>query len=601
MGRATIISGGDEGKYRVRIKYDRRRADAEIAKLQAEIPDIQAAAADIVPEITQAENDLVYLHQVMSAKIHELGQTMPGTAEQSSAQSAVRGAKKDLDKQEMVLSGLRQEQRRLEFEIARRETRIRFLQTSIPEDRETDAWCADYTENLTGDVGTIEPGRIEPDRLPTIMPGGPDGESAAHDTSRDGALQAVNAGTVASAFYNYAMLPGAARWRPRYRAGVIKSISGGTCTVDLDSLLLTHQRLPAGPAETLTDVPIVYMDCNESAFETDDHVIVTFEDQDPSKPRVIGFVDNPRPCASDFFVITRRNGAKQDLLWLQKGSAPRTFLQDVSPTRSELGWMDGRLYTSIHDNVMMSATNGTTLDDGTNDNTSILRTQKIGAGAATTRLTFEDFRLEAFRPGVIVGSSAYVPVDYGRGGYVNRHSGLRRYDSGYDPWILVGEQDYGIEQTRGIGANEHGVILCGSAVDGDGYRARVLSLQMGVIWALDDSDYWGIVSVAASKNRFFVWRWSQRTVIEISPAGAVVATHSLPDEYWPGLGGVFAATDDEWLLHDEGSVWPPAIQLWKRNKKTGGFEHKKTIEYGYGTDFFVGVHFCKDGRWRPEP
>lgn len=307
---ATILSGGDEGKYRVTVKYDRRRAEAEITKLQAEIPGLQTAITDMGPEITQAENDLVYLHQVLSAKIHALGQSAPGTTEQSSAQTAVREAKKDVDKQDMVLAGLRQERRRLEFEVARRETRIRFLQTSIPEDYETDAWCADYSEDLTGDVGIIEPGRVAPDRLPTIMPGGPAGDQAAHQVARDGKLQPVNAGTAANAFYNYAMLPGAARWRPRYRSGTIDAINGESCTVTLDGLLLTHQRLPAGPTETLHDVPIEYMDCNESAFEVGDHVIVAFEDQTPERPKVIGFVDNPRPCAGHRISLTPRTNSQ---------------------------------------------------------------------------------------------------------------------------------------------------------------------------------------------------------------------------------------------------------------------------------------------------
>jgi hypothetical protein len=49
-------------------------------------------------------------------------------------------------------------------------------------------------------------------------------------------------------------------------------------------------------------VPIEYMTCGASVFTDEDHVIVEFEDQDWSNPKVIGFASNPEPCEGSVFV-----------------------------------------------------------------------------------------------------------------------------------------------------------------------------------------------------------------------------------------------------------------------------------------------------------
>jgi len=48
----------------------------------------------------------------------------------------------------------------------------------------------------------------------------------------------------------------------------------------------------------LQSVPIEYMSCNAAAFADGDEVIVKFDDQDFSKPKVVGFKESPSGCIS---------------------------------------------------------------------------------------------------------------------------------------------------------------------------------------------------------------------------------------------------------------------------------------------------------------
>ena len=79
-----------------------------------------------------------------------------------------------------------------------------------------------------------------------------------------------------------------------YRVGKITSLSGDNCSITLDDALSSQQSLDINQSATLQSVPIVYMTENGSAFEVDDRVVVEFQGQDWTQPRVIGFESNPR-------------------------------------------------------------------------------------------------------------------------------------------------------------------------------------------------------------------------------------------------------------------------------------------------------------------
>lgn len=156
------------------------------------------------------------------------------------------------------------------------------------------AWCADATEDATGQVATIEINGEVGDTGPQIiiaprevLPTLPHGEVAARE---------VQSG--AQAYFNAAVLPGWQKHKPTYRAGRIRDIdtAANTCRVDLDPARSSAENLDINQATTLTGVPVRYMTCDASAFEENDRVLVEFQQQDWAQPVVIGFVERPRPC-----------------------------------------------------------------------------------------------------------------------------------------------------------------------------------------------------------------------------------------------------------------------------------------------------------------
>ena len=168
---------------------------------------------------------------------------------------------------------------------------------AIPEDPQRDVWCADYSPDLQGEVGTIEiPG--EGERQVIIFPDHIEG--ADHQPARDGQLFQRPGLTGPQAYLAAAILPGWQKHKPTYRVGVITAVDyeAGTVDVTLDAETSSTQGLPIDPLDTtiLTAVPVDYMDCHATVFQEDDRVVVRFADQDPAQPRVIGFESEPRPC-----------------------------------------------------------------------------------------------------------------------------------------------------------------------------------------------------------------------------------------------------------------------------------------------------------------
>ncbi|PLX93473.1 MAG: hypothetical protein C0621_07265, partial [Desulfuromonas sp.] len=175
-------------------------------------------------------------------------------------------------------------------------------------------WCADYTLDLTGDVGTIELARGGIPAL--IRPGGGDGEGEAAYTASDGIAAITALGSGAAAFYNAAVQPGAAKWRPRYRTGTITSITSviHTCTVALDALTVSDKAINVNQSASIVGAVIDYLDCNSAAFEVGDAVVVEFRGMDWNVAHVIGFADGPNPC--DTGGIPGGGGCEEPTLFL---------------------------------------------------------------------------------------------------------------------------------------------------------------------------------------------------------------------------------------------------------------------------------------------
>lgn len=246
MGKGSIISHDGDGLYTVTVKYDTSGVSSAISVLEGIITELDAIISD--PESTEKD--------VLFAKIRKL-----------SAQK-----------------------------------RIDYLGSRVPYDKTVSAWCADLTEDLSGEVGTIEIARNK-DKGLLIQPGFEG--NAAYDQARDGQLVPTMAMPPVNNFVNLGFLPGMQKWAPGYRTGTVTAIDyeADTCDVTLDSVTSSQQGLDVNKLSALTDVPIDYMSCNAAAFETGDNVVVKFKNYDWEQPTVIGFKNNPQPCGACFILI----------------------------------------------------------------------------------------------------------------------------------------------------------------------------------------------------------------------------------------------------------------------------------------------------------
>ena len=195
---------------------------------------------------------------------------------------------------------LRAEWATMDAKTTAAQERLTALQ-AIPEDAETSAWCADFTQDLSGVPATIEiPG--EGNQRIIVRPGY--SGRAAYNAARDGQLHHRPGMSGPQAYFNAAILPGWQRWMPTYRVGTLTSVDkeADTGSVSLDYEVSSAQSLPINNATALQDVPIEYMNCNAKPFEVGDRVVVEFVGMDWNGAKIIGFESNPKPCG-DFLII----------------------------------------------------------------------------------------------------------------------------------------------------------------------------------------------------------------------------------------------------------------------------------------------------------
>ena len=300
MGKGTIISDKGNGLYSVKLIYGRGRTDAELLLLNNKIDTIDTESIpDAAAEVSAAQFELDNAQQVLSAAQSAYDGSSETQKAVTAAQSDVAEASARLTAANSVLSNLK-------IDRSSALSRVTFINDNMPDDNPVvDAWCADYTENLTGDVATVElPDELltfsaqndpTPDHVPlvNIRPGFSGG--SAYDQERDGFLRSPIMLSPAEAYYNRAILPGVQKWKPQYRAGTITEIINNFANIELDVVVSSAQGLSINQTDSIT-APIEYMDCNEAVFEVGDHVLIYFENRAWETPKVIGFIKEPRDC-----------------------------------------------------------------------------------------------------------------------------------------------------------------------------------------------------------------------------------------------------------------------------------------------------------------
>ena len=149
MGKATIISEIGQGQYRVKVEFSEASRTRQINRLRAEInkitelelPNTEMLITDLNNQISEAQQQLDELIQGFSE----------GTVNQQQYDNVniqVLSLRAELSNQVNLQNSLNLMLTTLNDELNRVE--------SLSLDLEVDAWCADFTLGLVGEVGTIE-------------------------------------------------------------------------------------------------------------------------------------------------------------------------------------------------------------------------------------------------------------------------------------------------------------------------------------------------------------------------------------------------------------------------------------------------------------
>jgi hypothetical protein len=297
MGKAQIIEALGEGRYTIRILEARERAEAIKGQALSRISAINAEISDLDAQIAAAQNDVDAAVTAEQNGIEQYRQEMANDGESTIDLSALARAVLEAA---LKRDRLRTQQSTKELLLASDRALIERI-NALPPLREIQAWCADYTDDLSCEVATAEvPGEIG---KVIIKPGAVNEANGLTGNEwspvNDGAIQPALSSTPAGAFYNLAMFPGWQKWRPTYRIGTITALEGSTCRVSIDSETSSQQGLNVNAQTVYDSVPILYMECNGSVFSEGDRVLVAFAGNIDT-PVVVGFEKEPRACQLPF-------------------------------------------------------------------------------------------------------------------------------------------------------------------------------------------------------------------------------------------------------------------------------------------------------------
>lgn len=287
MGKATIFANLGKGLYTATIGRKTERIEARIAEITAELAkiadEILAQQAIILLNenaLKAAISGLTYIANNPDMKWEEKEKLMDAASRSIAAlTSKVENAQRQISMLQTKKASLLEEKERLEDAI---------------EVETKDIWCCDYSNKLSGDVGTIEV-TTNSDK-PIIVPGHPKGTLSVYDYAKHGIFNPLYNAGVPNSLTAFCIEPGWRKWKPFYRTGTLTSKTANTGNVSLDSAFADANRnLGVNQTATLSNVPIDYMGIGGALFRSGDKVVVKFLNKDWSQPRIIGFVDHPRP------------------------------------------------------------------------------------------------------------------------------------------------------------------------------------------------------------------------------------------------------------------------------------------------------------------
>lgn len=295
MGRAIIVSGGADGRYTITTDFGSTTRAAVLAGLQTNLDRLQIQLGQAIAAKNEsdakAEERRTQLASLANSHASSVSSGGGATSGDNAIATALEQVRTDWVLSSMLAGDARRKVDAIRLDIAyiqQQLARWNSLQTS--ETRQ--AWCVDYTTNAAAGASVATLDINGEGALTVIAPG-----CRAPATS-DGQLRARQVQSPAQLFVNLAWLPAWQKWKPMYRWGTITALDkdANTASVSLAAATSSAQDLGINQSSSLANVPVTYMTCNASIFEVGDRVVVQFDGQSWGSPRVVGFLDNPRPC-----------------------------------------------------------------------------------------------------------------------------------------------------------------------------------------------------------------------------------------------------------------------------------------------------------------
>lgn len=305
MGKATIVSNLGGGEYEIDYLYDvsnittrlSELAD-KVATLETSIPALESLAA---AELSELDGLLFDVDAAILAKNYEQVRALTKTIAAKQGEIAAK---------RIAVSTAKLEKHSAEKEIV-------YLNANTVESERITAWCADYSDALTGDVGTIEIDG-DPEKGVLIFPNGCEELYSTFNHALHGFVNSPLNITPANSYFNRGIFPAWQKHKPSYRLGTITGISNSLCSITLADSISREQELDVNQSTTLINVPFDYLCCDGDAFSSGDEVVIGFGERNWENPKVIGFKQNPEPCekmliakvtASDYVNLRFTNGA----------------------------------------------------------------------------------------------------------------------------------------------------------------------------------------------------------------------------------------------------------------------------------------------------
>jgi hypothetical protein len=289
MGYAKILGGGEDGRYDIELDFGKDAKDQILAALGQLLSQTSLAIGVATSRVAFADSEEAELRIQIEALRNQYA--IDSQAGLNPSTDAINSAVAGLGALQAINSASRRALATLKLEQKKQFAAVAYWNSFSPISTRS-AWCCDFTESAP--VGSFVATKEIPgdSSLVLIAPGAPVWDES------DGILTATEVMSPSQAFLAAALLPGWQKFKPTHRWGTLTAINrdAHTASVSLFDQRSAAQSLPVNQSATLSNVPIQYMTCNSEPFELGDRVVVEFIGQDWNAPRIIGFLDNPKPC-----------------------------------------------------------------------------------------------------------------------------------------------------------------------------------------------------------------------------------------------------------------------------------------------------------------